>query len=131
LKHKKGHWSFAKGHSDPGETEFMTAKRELHEEAGIDDVEFLSEKVLLIEKYEFMDKKGVRVKKEVAYFIAKSNTEKIKVDNKEITAFRWCSLFGAESRLTYKQSYRVLKEADKLIKKKSKTVTKQHEKKKD
>ena len=131
LKHKKGHWSFAKGHSDPGETEFMTAKRELHEEAGIDDVEFLADKVLLIEKYDFLNGKGVRVKKEVAYFIARSKTEKITVDNKEITAFRWCSLFGSESRLTYKQSFRVLKEADKLIKKKSKTVTTQHGKKKD
>ncbi len=120
LKHKKGHWSFAKGHSDPGETEFETAKRELHEEAGIDDVEFLSDQVLLLEKYEFVSGKGNRVKKEVAYFIAKSNTEQITVCNDEITAFKWCSLAKSEEQLTYKQSFRVLKEADRLINKKRK-----------
>ena len=47
LKHKKGHWSFAKGHKEKDETALETAKRELHEEAGIDDVEFISKKVLL------------------------------------------------------------------------------------
>jgi 8-oxo-dGTP pyrophosphatase MutT (NUDIX family) len=117
LKHKKGHWSFAKGHRDPGETDFMTAKRELHEEAGIDDVEFLDDKVLLREKYRFTTGKGVTVKKDVSYFVAKSNTEVIVVDNKEIIAYKWCTLFESERKLTFRQSFRILKEADILIKK--------------
>ena len=46
LKHRKGHWSFAKGHSMTGETAIETAIRELHEEAGIDEVEFIAKKIL-------------------------------------------------------------------------------------
>lgn len=120
LKHRKGHWSYAKGHSDPGETEFLTARRELHEEAGIDDVEFLGSKVLLWERYSFTTKKGKTVKKEVAYFIAKSNTESVKVDNNEITAFKWCSLEEARIQLTFSDSYKTLRDADRLINAKSK-----------
>ena len=40
LKHKKGHWSFAKGHRDKGESTLDTTKRELFEEAGIKNVDF-------------------------------------------------------------------------------------------
>jgi 8-oxo-dGTP pyrophosphatase MutT (NUDIX family) len=117
LKHRKGHWSFAKGHRDPGETVLMTAIRELHEEAGIDDVEFLKEEVMLKEKYQFINGKGVHVKKDVWYFIARSNTEDIVVDNKEIMAYKWCTLFESERKLTFKQSYKILREADALIRK--------------
>lgn len=116
LKHRKGHWSFAKGHQDPGETELMTAKRELHEEAGIDDVNFLEENVLIREKYHFISGKGRSVKKDVWYFIAGSNTDDIRVDNKEILAFKWCSLSESEKKLTFRQSFNVLRDADMLIK---------------
>ena len=36
LKHNLGHWSFAKGHVEAGETEVETAKREVKEEVGLD-----------------------------------------------------------------------------------------------
>ena len=36
LKHNLGHWSFAKGHVESGETEVETAKREVNEEVGVD-----------------------------------------------------------------------------------------------
>ncbi len=115
LKHKKGHWSYAKGHSNPGETEYMTARRELHEEAGIDDVEFLTDDVVLREQYSFTSKKGVTVMKDVDYFIAKSNTVSITVDNNEITDYKWCTLQEAEELLTYKESFITLKQADTMI----------------
>ena len=39
VKHKKGHWSFAKGHKEKDESSIQTARRELFEEAGIKEVE--------------------------------------------------------------------------------------------
>ena len=120
LKHKKGHWSFAKGHKDKGETAFETAKRELHEEAGIDDVEFLSKRILLYEEYTFVNKSKDIVKKEVRYFIARSKSKKVKIDNREITGYKWCTLNAAEKVITFRQSRKTLKKANKLISKKFK-----------
>ena len=120
LKHKKGHWSFAKGHKDKGETAFETAKRELHEEAGIDDVEFISKRILLNEKYTFVNKSKDIVKKEVRYFIARSKSKKVKIDNREITGYKWCTLNAAEKVITFRQSRKTLKKANKLISKKFK-----------
>ena len=120
LKHKKGHWSFAKGHKDKGETAFETAKRELHEEAGIDDVEFISKRILLNEEYTFVNKSKDIVKKEVRYFIARSKSKKVKIDNREITGYKWCTLNAAEKVITFRQSRKTLKKANKLISKKFK-----------
>lgn len=120
LKHKKGHWSFAKGHKDKGETAFETAKRELHEEAGIDDVEFISKRILLNEEYTFVNKSKDIVKKEVRYFIAKSKSKKVKIDNREITGYKWCTLNAAEKVITFRQSRKTIKKANKLISKKFK-----------
>lgn len=120
LKHKKGHWSFAKGHKDKGETAFETAKRELHEEAGIDDVEFISKRILLNEEYTFVNKSKDIVKKEVRYFIARSKSKKVKIDNREITGYKWCTLNAAEKVITFRQSRKTIKKANKLISKKFK-----------
>ncbi|MEO8209119.1 MAG: NUDIX domain-containing protein [bacterium] len=115
LKHKKGHWSFAKGHMDKGETAFETAKRELHEEAGIDDIEFLSKKILIQENYIFLNRNKVKVLKSVDYYIAKSRTKKVKIDMKEIINYRWCTLAAAEKVITFKESRKTLKKASSII----------------
>ena len=115
LKHKKGHWSFAKGHRDKGESAFETAKRELHEEAGIDEVEFISKRILLTENYSFLNKNKIKVKKEVRYFIARSKTKKVKIDRKEIIGFKWCTAGAADKIITFKQSKKTLRKANKLI----------------
>jgi 8-oxo-dGTP pyrophosphatase MutT (NUDIX family) len=115
LKHKKGHWSFAKGHREKGETSIDTAKRELLEEAGIDDVKFISKKILLKEKYTFLNRDDFEVRKEVSYFIAGTKTKRVKIDKKEIINYEWCTLKAAEKLITYKQSRKTIKKADSLI----------------
>ena len=115
LKHKKGHWSFAKGHKDKGETAFETAARELHEEAGIDNVEFISKNILLTEEYTFTNKNNTKVRKAVSYFIARSKTKKVKIDRGEITGYKWCTLNAADKVITFRQSRKTLKKANKLI----------------
>ena len=115
LKHRKGHWSFAKGHSEEGETPLQTALRELHEEAGIFDVKFISGETLLKEKYVFQNKKLQKVKKRVDYFIAEAFDDKVKIDNHEITDYKWCSLEDSRKVLTFGQSSETLESAEKII----------------
>lgn len=121
CKHKKGHWSFAKGHKEKGETPIETAKRELFEEAGIKKVEFYSRKIELKEKYLFTDRNKIKIKKTVDYFIAKAESKKIKIDNREIIDYRWALLKPAQKLLTFRQSKRIIKKASLLVKKKSKS----------
>jgi len=115
LKHKKGHWSFAKGHRDKGETTLDAAKRELFEEAGIKNVDFISKKILLKEKYTFILKNKNKVIKEVSYFIAGTKSKKVKIDRKEIINSKWCTLNSAQKVITYEQSKKTLKKANKIV----------------
>lgn len=115
LKHKKGHWSFAKGHKDKGESLIETAKRELYEETGIKNVNFFSKKVLLKEKYTFSLKSKNKVVKEVSYFIAEAKSKKIKIDRDEINNYKWCTINSAQKIITFDQSKRTLKKANKII----------------
>ena len=125
VKHKKGHWSFAKGHKEKDESSIQTARRELFEEAGIKEDEFLAKKILAREKYFFNDRNKSKVRKVVSYFIAKSGTSKIRIDNKEIINYKWCTLNAADRILTYKQSRKIIKKVDVLIRnKKSKNLKK-------
>lgn len=62
-----GHWGLPKGHSEPNETEKETAKRELLEETGIEDIEINSNKEFN-ESYSFT-KNGTKYNKNVKYFI--------------------------------------------------------------
>lgn len=117
LKHKKGHWSFAKGHAEKGESELHTARRELREEAGLKKVKFISKEILLKEKYVFKNKTGIEVRKSVEYFIAGTDDAKIKIDNDEIADYKWCTLSQSDKLLTYRQSYKTLDEAGKIVKK--------------
>ena len=41
LHYPAGHWDFPKGNIENGEKEIDTAKREIYEETGIQDVEFI------------------------------------------------------------------------------------------
>lgn len=117
LKHSKGHWSFAKGHQNKGEAPIETAKRELYEEAGIDEVEFVSKKILIRESYIYTNKNQDRVRKSVSYFIAGSGTSKVKVDNLEIINYKWCTVKAAEKIITFRESRSLLRKADRLVSK--------------
>jgi len=117
LKHRKGHWSFAKGHQDKGETIIETAKRELYEEAGIDEVEFISKKILVKESYIFINKNKVKVCKSVSYFIAGSKTMDVRIDKQEIINHKWCTVKAAEKIITFRESRSLLRKADRLVSK--------------
>ncbi|MEO8447050.1 MAG: NUDIX domain-containing protein [bacterium] len=117
LKHRKGHWSFAKGHKDKGETPIRTACRELLEEAGIDDIKFSSKKILFSESYVYSNRNKEKILKSVDYFLAESFTKKVKIDKKEITNYRWCTIKAAEKIITFNESKKLLRKASRWLNK--------------
>ena len=115
LKHKQGHWTFSKGHAEAGEKKSDTALRELCEETGITDIEFLRDESLLKEKYEYKNKKEQLVFKSVDYFIAEAKDKNVRIDGTEILDYKWCSFQFALNTITFTESKNLLRKANKIV----------------
>jgi 8-oxo-dGTP pyrophosphatase MutT (NUDIX family) len=114
IKQHQGHWGFPKGHIEAGERFIDTAIRELYEETGIKKISFLRKKIFLRDDYYFK-KETVKVHKIVDYFIAGTETVKVKIDGDEILNFKWCTYEKAVEKLTFQESKKILKQATKII----------------
>jgi 8-oxo-dGTP pyrophosphatase MutT (NUDIX family) len=115
IKHRKGHWSFPKGHADKGETKLETALRELKEETGVTKIQLLKKSVILKETYKFTSGKGVKILKKVNYFIAEAKSRKVKIDFNEVVNYKWCTYKAGLEKITFGESISILKKADKIV----------------
>lgn len=122
IRHRQGHWSFAKGHKEKDESDFQTALRELKEETGIKDANFISDKIELSEKYSFNSANKQRVEKSVDYFIAEVPSDDVKIDNMEILEYQWQDLNSGFELVTFTESQNILKKAYEIIINKNKNV---------
>jgi len=122
---KGGHWEFPKGHIEGEESEEETVKRELAEETGISDIKIIPGFKKYI-KYFFRQykeniaeedrktRKTSWVFKLVVFFIAETKTKEIKISSEHI-GFAWLPIEEAIKKTTFKNSKKLLKEADDFI----------------
>lgn len=115
IQHKKGrYWGFPKGHAESGETAQETAFRELKEETNLDVVRCLQEEPF-VEQYQF-SKKGSRVEKRVAYFVAEVDG-KVKLQQEEIQGGIWVPFPEALTKVTHTEGRTILAQiAEKWLK---------------
>jgi bis(5'-nucleosidyl)-tetraphosphatase len=112
LHHTSGHWDFPKGNIEIGEDEKQAARREILEETGIQDVNFLEG---FRKKIEYRYKRGEKlIHKEVIFYLLRTNTKKIILSNEHI-AYVWNKYENAVKQLTYKNTKNVLTEAKKFL----------------
>ncbi len=110
LKHQAGHWAFAKGHVENNETEVKTALREIKEETNLTvtiDDDFKVKTEYQPTRYSI---------KEVVYFVARSDTDKVYIQQAEIDNFRWCLYDEAIDLLTYENDKKILIKANEYLK---------------
>ncbi len=112
LKHRLGgHWSFPKGHVEPGESERATALREIKEETGLC--------VTLLDRFREMvsysPKPGVN--KDVVYFLAVADTAVTSMQIEEVSEILWVDVLKVHEYLTYYNDKQLLRCAKKYIKK--------------
>ena len=103
IKHSSfGHYSFPKGHVEAGESEKMTAEREVMEETNV--------KIHINEKFRqpVYYKPKPNVKKEVVYFLAFTRQTEIKPREGEIEEVAWVSVEDAGKLLAHDNDRRVL-----------------------
>ena len=106
IRHRRGgHRSFPKGHMEAGETEIMTAIREVFEETAV-QVRIHSG---FRETVHYSPMPGVE--KEVVYFLTRTEQEKIIPRVGEIAEVEWVPLEKAESYLTHENDKTVLRAA--------------------
>lgn len=119
---KRGQWGFAKGHVEQGETEIEAAKREIAEETGIKDLK-ITPGFKEIEKYFFKRSYGLEgearkkapwIFKLVVFFLAETKTKEIKISDEHI-GFVWLPIDEAIKKTTFKNSKKLLKEANEFI----------------
>lgn len=109
LQYPQGHWDLPKGHVEDGDsTKQETAKRELGEETGITEIEFVNgfeEKT----NYSFKHK-GKRTQKQVYWYFA--ITEKITVKlSKEHRDYMWLDWDLALDMATHEETKQVISQA--------------------
>ena len=113
LQYSAGHWDFSKGNIEDSEDESQAACREIREETGIENVEFLDGFKGKVEYY--YRREHELVHKEVVFFLAKTDSQKVILSNEHI-AYLWNDYDNALIKLTYKNAKDILVQAQNFLK---------------
>ena len=109
IQYGLGHWEFPRGLIEKGESLENTARREIKEEVGIEDIRFISGFKEWI-KF-FFKLKGKNIMKIATFLLAETKTEKVKLSY-EHKDYAWLDYQEALNRLTFENSKEVLKKAN-------------------
>ncbi len=109
LHYTAKHWDFPKGNIEEGEDELSTVKREVKEETGITDLEFIDGFKRVIEYY--YKRLGILVHKQVIFYLAKTREKDVKLSYEHID-YKWLPYEEAYNTLTYDNSKKILKDAE-------------------
>lgn len=113
LQYGSGHWDFPRGNVERNERDIDAAKREILEETGLSNLEFIfgfREKVKF-----FYRRKGKNIRKEVIYYLARTDKRDVRLSF-EHKDYKWLPLEDALKVLTFETSREVLRKAHKYLK---------------
>jgi bis(5'-nucleosidyl)-tetraphosphatase len=112
LHYEAGHWDFVKGNVEAGESEKETVLRELQEETGIVDAQFIEG---FKEKIEyFYRRQGATIHKQVIFFLMETPTEKVQISFEHV-GYTWLNYEQAMEQLTFKNAKDVLQKAQEFL----------------
>jgi tRNA nucleotidyltransferase (CCA-adding enzyme) len=112
VKHNDWHRWFPKGHVELDESEIETAKRELWEETGIDDIRLINNKKFL-ERY-VIPTEWLAIKKTVIYFLWALSIDiasDINIKDGEILEYKIDNYNNIQKYLTFDSTKIILKNA--------------------
>ena len=112
IQYGWGHWEFPRGLIEKGESLEDTARREIKEEVGIEDIRFISGFKEWI-KF-FFELKGKNIMKIATFLLAETKAEKVKLSY-EHKDYGWLDYKKALNRLTFENSKGVLKRANEFL----------------
>ena len=108
------HWDFVKGNVEGGEEEKATVAREIEEETGIKDINFIEG---FRESINYFYKREKRlIYKEVVFYLGQTKSEEVKLSYEHV-GYEWLGYEEAMQRLTYRNARNVLRKAHELLSK--------------
>jgi len=113
---EKNYWDLPKGHIETGEKEIETARREVEEETGLKDIEFV-EGFREVIKY-FFRFQNKNILKFVTFYLAETKAKDVKVSDEHLS-YAWLLHEDALSRLTFKNAKEILQKANDFLSRKS------------
>ncbi|MCD6094594.1 NUDIX domain-containing protein [bacterium] len=118
LHYQSGHWDFPKGHIEKGEKEKETVRREIKEETGIQDIEFIPgfrERITYFFRKSYdKNKKPPLVFKEVVFYLVKTKTKQVRISY-EHTGYKWLPYNKAIKQITFKNAKEILERANNYL----------------
>ena len=111
LNYPSGHWDFVKGNIEKDETFKQTVVREVREETGITDIDFVDGFEDKVEYYYQRD--GEVIHKEVVFYLASTKTNDVTLSH-EHRNFTWLNFDDALKKLTYKTARKLFKKVKEL-----------------
>ena len=107
-------WGFPKGHLEHGETEKEAAIREIEEEAGLKNLNFIDgfrEETVYEAISKRMPFKGQNIEKHAIYFLCEIKNRDIIVDGREISDYKFLPLNEAEQMVKFHSLNTILRRA--------------------
>src|SRR4030042_1347279 len=112
TKSPKVYWDLPKGHIEKGEKELDTVKREVEEETGLKDIDFI-ERFKETIKY-FFRWGGKNILKFVTFYLAETDKKEVRI-SEEHTEFKWLPYEEAIERLSHKNAKEILRKANDFL----------------
>lgn len=116
LRHSKSYWDLPKGHIEKGEKEEETARREIKEETGLEDIKIIPGFKEVIKYFFCWQEKNIL--KFVSFFLAETKTREVKL-SKEHIGSDWLPFKESLERLAFKNAKEILKKANKFLSQKT------------
>ncbi len=110
-----GYWDFPKGHVETGENNRLAAIREIKEETGIEDLNFVPGFKQRIKYFFFAE--GKRVFKVVTFYLGETRTCRVKI-SEEHADFKWIEFKEATRMMKFKNARNILRRANHFLLKK-------------
>lgn len=125
LHYESGHWDFPRGHIERGEKEQETARREILEETGIIELDFIRG-FRVSTKWFFKKKAGKRyfnVHKTAVLFLAETKARRVKISHEHI-GYKWLFYEKAVKQATFDNTKNLLEKAASFLNTKNKNIEK-------
>lgn len=124
LQYPSGHFDFAKGHVEEGETEDMTLRRETVEETGLDSLEIIDTRMSI--EYFYVAKgnealkrqaagRGTWIFKQVHFYPARVAPDAPVTISHEHTGFVWLPYAEAVEKATFDNAKNLIIQTEKLL----------------
>jgi 8-oxo-dGTP pyrophosphatase MutT (NUDIX family) len=113
LHYEAGHWDFVKGNIEPNETEEETVRRELKEETGITQANFIKNFRQTINY--FYRAEGKTISKRVTLYLIETKETRVTLSFEHV-GYEWLNYQQALERLTFKSAKQVLNKAQNHLK---------------